>query len=173
MVIWNILRPFGISYDHFVYFQVSWYIFSRFGMLYYEKSGNPASRCRSLEFVMASSFHIARAPGLLQRPGPEGERQLQGDQGRLLQVLRSSLFRYKMYSYKRFEWHLQILRLWLTMLKFTTPRVALYILKEKKIHTLKNVLFHHNAGVAVLQKFRSRRIGSWCPNSTKQSFPFF
>jgi hypothetical protein len=150
MVIWNILRPFGISYDHFVYFQVSWYIFSRFGMLYYEKSGNPASRCRSLEFVMASSFHIARAPGLLQRPGPEGERQLQGDQGRLLQVLRSSLFRYKMYSYKRFEWHLQILRLWLTMLKFTTPRVALYIVKKIIFPSLrKNYLSFYNAGVVV------------------------
>jgi hypothetical protein len=39
MVIWSILRPlfvwpFGIFYDTLVYF-------SRFGMLYHEKSGNP------------------------------------------------------------------------------------------------------------------------------------
>jgi hypothetical protein len=33
--IWYILWPFGIFYGHLVYF-------SRFGMLYKEKSGNPA-----------------------------------------------------------------------------------------------------------------------------------
>jgi hypothetical protein len=33
--IWYILWPFGIFYGHLVYF-------SHFGLLYYEKSGNPA-----------------------------------------------------------------------------------------------------------------------------------
>jgi hypothetical protein len=34
MAIWYILWPFGMSYGYLVYF-------SRFGMLYQEKSGNP------------------------------------------------------------------------------------------------------------------------------------
>jgi hypothetical protein len=38
MAIWNILLPFAIFY---VWLQI-WFIFSRFGMLYQEKSGNPA-----------------------------------------------------------------------------------------------------------------------------------
>jgi hypothetical protein len=43
-----ILWAFGIFYGHLVYFMVIWYIlwalgiFFRFGMLYQEKSGNPA-----------------------------------------------------------------------------------------------------------------------------------
>jgi hypothetical protein len=31
-----------IFYGHLVYFVVIWYIFPRFGILYQEKSGNPA-----------------------------------------------------------------------------------------------------------------------------------
>jgi hypothetical protein len=42
MAIWYILRPFGIFYDHLVYFVVNWCIFPRFGMLSQEKPGNPA-----------------------------------------------------------------------------------------------------------------------------------
>jgi hypothetical protein len=42
MVIWNILRPFGIIYGHFGKVVVIWYIFPRFGILHQEKSGNPA-----------------------------------------------------------------------------------------------------------------------------------
>jgi hypothetical protein len=38
---WYILWPFGVFYEHWVYFVVNWYIFSRFGMLYQEISGNP------------------------------------------------------------------------------------------------------------------------------------
>jgi hypothetical protein len=38
---WYILRPFDILDGHLVYFVVIWYIFTRFGMLYQEKSGNP------------------------------------------------------------------------------------------------------------------------------------
>jgi hypothetical protein len=41
MVIWNILQAFGICYGHLVHFRAIWYIFSRFGMLHREKSGNP------------------------------------------------------------------------------------------------------------------------------------
>jgi hypothetical protein len=52
---WSNLRPFGIIFAHLVYFVAIWYVllpfggifygylvyFSRFGMLYQEKSGNP------------------------------------------------------------------------------------------------------------------------------------
>jgi hypothetical protein len=37
----SILRPNGEFYEHSVQFVVIWFIFSRFGMLYREKSGNP------------------------------------------------------------------------------------------------------------------------------------
>jgi hypothetical protein len=40
--IWNILQIFGIFYDHLVHFVFLWYIFSCFGIMYPEKSGNPA-----------------------------------------------------------------------------------------------------------------------------------
>jgi hypothetical protein len=39
---WFFLRSIGIYYVHWVYFVVIWYKFSRFGLLYKEKSGNPA-----------------------------------------------------------------------------------------------------------------------------------
>jgi hypothetical protein len=48
MAIWNILRTFGIFYDHLVHFVFIWYIFSGFGNIYREKSGNPASRLSDL-----------------------------------------------------------------------------------------------------------------------------
>jgi hypothetical protein len=38
MAIWNILQTFEIFYDHFVFFLS---IFSGFGIMYQEKSGNP------------------------------------------------------------------------------------------------------------------------------------
>jgi hypothetical protein len=42
IAIGSILLPFGLFYCHLVYFMVIWYTyFSRFGMLYQEKSGNP------------------------------------------------------------------------------------------------------------------------------------
>jgi hypothetical protein len=45
MDIWNILRTFGKFYDHLVHFVL---IFSGFGILYQQKSGNPAANhmCR-------------------------------------------------------------------------------------------------------------------------------
>jgi hypothetical protein len=39
MALWSVLRPFGIFYGHLVNVVSVWYIFSRFGMLYKEKSG--------------------------------------------------------------------------------------------------------------------------------------
>jgi hypothetical protein len=42
LVISNILQPLDIFYGHLVHFAVFWYIFSRFGRLYREKSGSPA-----------------------------------------------------------------------------------------------------------------------------------
>jgi hypothetical protein len=40
--VWSILRLFGIFCGPLVYFMAIWYIFSRSGVLYNEKSGNPA-----------------------------------------------------------------------------------------------------------------------------------
>jgi hypothetical protein len=39
---WPILRSFVTFYGHLVQLVVIWYILSRFGILYQEKSGNPA-----------------------------------------------------------------------------------------------------------------------------------
>jgi hypothetical protein len=39
--IWNILQPFGTFYEHCHNFVFIWYIFSGFGIMYQEKSGNP------------------------------------------------------------------------------------------------------------------------------------
>jgi hypothetical protein len=50
MAIWYCFWPFGIfmiiwyCFWPFVIFMVIWYIFSHFGMLYQEKSGNPAGQ---------------------------------------------------------------------------------------------------------------------------------
>jgi hypothetical protein len=41
MAIWYVLWPFGTFLGHLVQFMVIWYIFSHFGMLNQEKSGNP------------------------------------------------------------------------------------------------------------------------------------
>jgi hypothetical protein len=41
MAIWNILRIFGIFYDHLVHCVFIWYSFSGFGIMQQEKSGNP------------------------------------------------------------------------------------------------------------------------------------
>jgi hypothetical protein len=49
MIIWNILRTFGIFYDHLVHFVFNWYIFPGFGIMYQEKSGKLASGAGSVE----------------------------------------------------------------------------------------------------------------------------
>jgi hypothetical protein len=41
MAIWNILRTLGVFYDPLVHFVFIWYIFSGFGIMCQEKSGNP------------------------------------------------------------------------------------------------------------------------------------
>jgi hypothetical protein len=41
MTIGSYLLPFDLFCGHLVYFMVIWYVFSRFGMLNKEKSGNP------------------------------------------------------------------------------------------------------------------------------------
>jgi hypothetical protein len=41
MCISNILWTFVIFYDHLAHFVFIWYIFSGFGIMYQEKSGNP------------------------------------------------------------------------------------------------------------------------------------
>jgi hypothetical protein len=41
MDIWSVLRTFDMFYCNLVYFVESWYIFTRFGILYQYKSGNP------------------------------------------------------------------------------------------------------------------------------------
>jgi hypothetical protein len=43
MAIWNILRTFGIFYDHLVHIGVHFVHFSGFGMMHQEKSGNPVA----------------------------------------------------------------------------------------------------------------------------------
>jgi hypothetical protein len=42
MAIWNILQTLGIFYDNLVHFVLIWYIFSGFGIIHQEKSGNSA-----------------------------------------------------------------------------------------------------------------------------------
>jgi hypothetical protein len=43
MPIWNVLKTFGIFYNHLVHFVFIWYILSGFGIMYQEISGNPGS----------------------------------------------------------------------------------------------------------------------------------
>jgi hypothetical protein len=44
----GILWPFGIFYGHLVHFVFLWYIFSGFGIVYQEKSGNPGPKTFSI-----------------------------------------------------------------------------------------------------------------------------
>jgi hypothetical protein len=63
MALWSVLRPFGIFCGHLVYFGFVWYIFSRFGKLYEEKSGNTGLAARlilkglsNLQFFLSKLF---------------------------------------------------------------------------------------------------------------------
>jgi hypothetical protein len=57
----------GIFYGHLIYFVIIWYIFFHFGMLYQEKSGNPApfaavnfdfrQKCRQRQTLVARDCH--------------------------------------------------------------------------------------------------------------------
>jgi hypothetical protein len=46
MAIWNILRTFGIFYDHLVHFMIIWYIFPHFDMFRPRKIWQPCRRAR-------------------------------------------------------------------------------------------------------------------------------
>jgi hypothetical protein len=65
MAIWNILWIFGISCDHSVHIVLIWYIFSCFGIMHQEKSGNPASEAfeiccstLSLNLCLFTKIHV-------------------------------------------------------------------------------------------------------------------
>jgi hypothetical protein len=51
MAIWNILQTFGIFFNHLVHFVFVWYVFSGFGMMYQEKSGNSGANASSSYYV--------------------------------------------------------------------------------------------------------------------------
>jgi hypothetical protein len=62
---WPILQTFGIIYGHLIYLLVNWYIFSRFGKYYREKSGNPDPYCS----CPLMTFELTRLQDN-QAPGP-------------------------------------------------------------------------------------------------------
>jgi hypothetical protein len=73
MALWSILRPFGIFCGHSVYLMVIWYSFSRFVMLYQEKSGNPAAYSVEIAFFPPIFFArkyrnkiVTLTPGIVQ-----------------------------------------------------------------------------------------------------------
>jgi hypothetical protein len=54
----SILRPNGKFYGLLVHFVVIWYTFFRFGMLYQEKSGNPALGTLAFGVRFDADVHI-------------------------------------------------------------------------------------------------------------------
>jgi hypothetical protein len=68
-VICNIVWTFGILYDHFVHFMLIWYIFSGFGIMHQEKSGNPAGKHFAtgliLMHIFARSLPVTRTLGVV------------------------------------------------------------------------------------------------------------
>jgi hypothetical protein len=60
MAIWAILLSFGIFCGHLVYLMVTWYSFSCFGILYQEKSGNPARDSTSTLVTRDSGTYTTR-----------------------------------------------------------------------------------------------------------------
>jgi hypothetical protein len=54
MTIWFILLLLEIFYGHLVYLVVIWYIFHRIGILYQEKSGNPALESSTIKHTQQS-----------------------------------------------------------------------------------------------------------------------
>jgi hypothetical protein len=53
MAIWNILQPFGNLVE-------LWFIFSRFGTLNREKSGNPASEAKLEAIMLEESVYVLK-----------------------------------------------------------------------------------------------------------------
>jgi hypothetical protein len=66
MPIWNILWTWGIFYDYSVHFVFIWYIFSGFGIMYQEKSGNPAPKWLQSCWQEEGK---GRLPKLIETPG--------------------------------------------------------------------------------------------------------
>jgi hypothetical protein len=54
------IKAIRYFYGHLVYFMAIWYIFSRFGMLYQERSGNPALNVTAC-FLRQSTFSLLRS----------------------------------------------------------------------------------------------------------------
>jgi hypothetical protein len=61
--IWTSLRTFEIVYEHLVHFVFIWYIFSGFGIIHQEKSGNPGAGATGVHCSVAAkqlSTHTVR-----------------------------------------------------------------------------------------------------------------
>jgi hypothetical protein len=56
----NISRTFEIFYDHMVHFVFIWYIFSGFGIMYQEKSGNPGQSTFVLATATLLRFYVCK-----------------------------------------------------------------------------------------------------------------
>jgi hypothetical protein len=68
MALWNILRIFGIFYDHSVHFVFIWYIFSSFGIRHQEKSGNPGMnhvREKQVRNILTTAENFASSSALV------------------------------------------------------------------------------------------------------------
>jgi hypothetical protein len=81
----SILQPNGIFYGHLVHFAVIRYIFPRFGMLYREKSGNPAPAAGSKLQVE----RVGPEVGGFAAVGPPEEEDQVGADGHEVQPQRS------------------------------------------------------------------------------------
>jgi hypothetical protein len=55
--IWNVSPIYGIFYDQSVHFVFIWYIFSGFGTIHHEKSGNPVSHMCNERDASAAAEH--------------------------------------------------------------------------------------------------------------------
>jgi hypothetical protein len=71
--IWNILAPFGIFYGHLVQFVFVWYIFSGFGTMCHEKSGNPDGITKSCSWNWSRGFEMPSTKGLISHFNMEGK----------------------------------------------------------------------------------------------------
>jgi hypothetical protein len=78
----SILRPLKIVYGNLVYFVAIWYIFPRLGILYQDKSGNPAPQFhRSTSWLWALIFTQSYIRNCLRREREKlSDAAKQGDQ---------------------------------------------------------------------------------------------
>jgi hypothetical protein len=67
IALWSFLRPFGLFCDHLVYIFYGYLVnFSRFGMLYQEKSGNPGEGGRKTTVWIRFWNSIRVSPNFLK-----------------------------------------------------------------------------------------------------------